>query len=192
VAFFWSCFVLSSLDRLVCFFDRSSRVRPGSRSLFLASDPPCQPLRRLGRRGLTSTTTSTATSKVMATLRQNVTVCHHMSPSSQPTPSGLSESMVDALQVRRTLLLAPSFAFFSWGARKEGSCRATPGKRVRRDESIGPPEKDPQAVRQASDQFRKSTRNALQAPSQLRISCLANPDLIFSTSHFFSGSRFRN
>jgi hypothetical protein len=31
------------------------------------------------------------------------------------------------------LTLAPSFAFFSWGARKEGSCRATPGKRVRRD-----------------------------------------------------------
>jgi hypothetical protein len=54
-------------------------------------------------------------------------------PSSQPPPSDLSEPMVDARQVRRTLLLAPSFAFFSWGARKEGSCRATPGKRVRRD-----------------------------------------------------------
>jgi hypothetical protein len=30
-------FVFSPVDRLVRFFDRSSRVRPGSRSLFLAS-----------------------------------------------------------------------------------------------------------------------------------------------------------
>jgi hypothetical protein len=45
---------------------------------------------------------------------------------------------VDALQVRRTLLLSPFFCLLfagaaEVGARKEGSRRATPGKRVRRD-----------------------------------------------------------
>jgi hypothetical protein len=102
--------VFSPVDRLSFFFGRSSRVRPGSRSLFLAShlggpqeskqkegdpgpcaryagsrrsdcqggkrknslrsdicasDPPCQPLRRLGTRGLTSK--ATPTSRAMST-----------------------------------------------------------------------------------------------------------------------------
>jgi hypothetical protein len=174
--------VLSSVARCLHFFDRSSRVRPGSRSLFLASHlggpkkvskKKATPLPAPATRVPAAMTAKTGSAKtrfaqtVALLIRlvshcvglaegdsrqqplqkqrqlqqpgpvKTATVCHRISPSSQPTPSGLSELVMDVLQVRRTGFGCSSAFFWllCWGlprgASKKRSEHCSDGRRGR-------------------------------------------------------------